>query len=120
MDEKRVYPRTKCKKLVYIKFVDSEGQIDRQVLGHILNISKGGVRILSPLPVETKYIMMSALDSSNKSFGIRGEIVHSAKNQSGGYLLGVKFMAPDASCIKFIKAVIRAYFFEKHQEIINV
>ena len=116
--ENRIHPRTKCKKLVYIKFVDSEGQITRQVLGHILNISRGGVKIITPLPIETRRIMLTTLDSENKTLGIRGEIVHSANFESGGYVLGAKFVAPENSCLKFIKAVIRSYYIEAHAKVL--
>ena len=115
--ENRVHPRTKCNKLVYLKFINPEGQIVRQALGHILDISQGGVKILTPIVIDTKRIMITTLDLENKSIGVRGEVVNSSKNEAGGYLSGVKFNAPHSSCVKFIKAVITTYFsMESHQQ----
>ena len=108
--ENRIHPRTKCSKLVYIKFINSEGQIARQSLGNILDISQGGVKLLSPIAIDTKHIMITTLDTENKSIGVRGEVVHLSKNEVGGYLAGVKFSAPHSSCLKFIKAVIKSFY----------
>ena len=107
--EKRVHSRIKCNNLVQIKSIDSEGQISSQVLGQILDISKGGVKIKSPLPIDTELIIISTLDMESKSFGIRGKITYSAKEDSGGYTSGIKFEAPEKSCMKFIKAVITTH-----------
>ena len=74
--EKRIHPRINCNNLVEIKCIDSEGQISSQVLGQILDISKGGVKIKSPLPVDTELILISTLDTEKKPFGIRAKIAN--------------------------------------------
>ena len=107
-DEKRIAPRIDCTKLVHIKCIDQEGTITRDVLGHILNISQSGLRVESPLPMETEHIMVSTLDPDDRSIGVRSKIVYSKKKEAGGYILGIKFDAPKNSCIKFIKAVVMA------------
>lgn len=107
--EKRIHTRIDCNNLVEIKCIDSDGQISSQVLGQILDISKGGVKIKSPLPVDTELILISTLDTEKKSFGIRGKIAYSAREESGGYSLGIKFEAPEKSCMKFIKAVMTSH-----------
>jgi len=112
--DKRIHSRIKCNNLVQIKCIDSEGQISSQFLGQILNISKGGIKIKSPLPIDTELILISTLDKENKSFGIKGKIVFSARKESGGHLLGIKFEAPEDSCIKFIRAVIKTHFSQTH------
>ena len=118
--EKRAHPRRRCDKLVHIKFIDTDGLISSQVMGHVQNISKGGAKILSPLQARSgRIIMMSTLDADNRSFGIRGEIVYCSKSESGGYLLGVRFAAPESSRIKFIRAVVQTYFFQRHQAVAN-
>ena len=106
--EKRLAARIECTKLVHIKFIDADGNVVRDVLGHIQNISKSGIRIESPLPVDTKLIMVTTLDSKGKSIGIRSVVVYCSKNESSSYILGIKFDAPEASCTKFIKAVAKA------------
>ena len=108
--DKRIATRIDCDKLVYIKGIDSKGQIVTGVMGRILNISKSGLRIEAPMPINTELILVSTLDQKDKSFGIRSEIVYTEKIPAGGYQLGIKFQAPDESCIKFIKAVVRAYY----------
>lgn len=106
--EKRIATRIDCTKLVYIKCIDGDGTVARDVLGHILNISKTGIRVETPLPIDTTQIMISTLDQNDRSVGVRSQIVYSDKKESGGYILGIKFDAPDKSIIKFIKAVVKA------------
>lgn len=114
--EKRIYPRINCFKPVKIKCIDSDGQIAKVLTAVILDISKGGVNIESPVEVENKFIIISTVDMNHKTYGIRGKIVWSDKNDSDGFLLGIKFDAPESSCIKFIGAVIRTHFIELHQK----
>jgi hypothetical protein len=106
--DKRIATRIDCTKLVYIKCIDGDGKVARDVLGHIKNISKTGLRVESPLPIDTELVLISTLDEEDKSIGIRSRIVYSDKKETGGYILGIKFDAPETSCIKFIKAVVKA------------
>lgn len=115
--KKRKNPRIECTKQISIKVIDSNGQIANKISGNILDISKGGVKIESPILINTGYIIISTPNLENKFFGIRGKVVYSAKNKTGGYLLGIKFEAPESSCIKFIRAVIRTQFFQINSNI---
>ena len=111
--EKRIDPRINFIKPVNIKCIDSEGQITNLLTGVILDISKGGVKIESPITIESGFIIISTVDMKNKTYGIRGKIVYSVKKDSGGYLLGIKFEAPESSCTKFIKAAVIGSHFSK-------
>jgi hypothetical protein len=118
--DKRIATRIDCNKLVYVKGINSEGQIATGVMGRILNISKSGLRIEAPMPFNTELILVSTLDHKDKAFGIRSKIVYTEKNPAGGYLLGNKFQAPEESCVKFIKAVVRAYYAGDRHDCVDI
>ena len=117
--EKRIAKRIDCNKLVHLKGVDAEGRIATGAMGRILNISKSGLKIEVSLPLDTELVFVSTLDQEDKSFGIRSTIVHTNKSPTGGYILGIKFEAPEESCIKFVKAVIRAYYSDDQSQCID-
>ena len=119
-EEKRRDPRIKCIKPIDIKCIGSDGKIRDNVAAILLDISKGGIKIASPIAFETNLIMISTLDMNNKTCGVRGEIVHSEKQDSGEYLMGIKFKAPESSCLKFIRAVVRTHFFDIHSNSNNL
>lgn len=106
--EKRLANRVDCSKLVYIRCIDCEGQVEQEILGHILNISKNGLRVESPLPIDTELVLVSTLDAEEKSVGIRSRIVYTQKKESSGFIIGIKFDAPQNSCTNFIRAVAKA------------
>ena len=106
--EKRIAARVDCTKLVHIKCIAGEGKAVRDVLGHVLNISKTGMRVASPLPMDSTAVHVSTLDEDEKSVGIRSRIVYSEPHESGGYIVGIRFDAPEIRRMKFIKAVAKA------------
>ena len=106
--EKRLANRVDCSKLVYIRCIDCDGQVSQEILGHILNISKNGLRVESPLPIDTEQILISTLDPEDRSVGVRSQIIYSQKKKSSGFIIGIKFAAPADSCTNFIRAVAKA------------
>ena len=71
MADRRKLPRTKTRNLIALVSVDQNGKKISQGLGKALDISKGGMLLETPHPIEAGLISLMAVDKDNILFEIK-------------------------------------------------
>jgi hypothetical protein len=80
-----------------------------QGLGKALDISKGGMLIESPYPIEAGLLSLMAVDKDNILFEIKAELVYSNKSAPGLYQSGIKFCGTEEQLLNFVTRLIKEY-----------
>lgn len=84
-----------------------------QGLGKALDISKGGMLLETPFPVENGLLSLMAVDKDNRLFEMEAELVYCKKSPSGMYHSGVKFIGTDSQVTSSITKLIKEYHHRK-------
>ena len=108
-DNRRKHPRIKTRNLISHLTFDENGKPISQGLSKAVDISKGGILLETPHPIESGLISLMAVGLDNKFIEIKGELVYSKKTASGMYHSGIKFIGPDDQVKKFVVGLIKEY-----------
>lgn len=112
--DRRQFPRTKTRNLIAYVSVDQNGKMISQGLGKTLDISKGGMLLETPYPIETGLISLLAVDKENTLFEIKAELVYCKKTVTGMYQAGFKFIGTELEVLNFVKRLVKEYNFRKN------
>jgi hypothetical protein len=82
-------------------------------MGVVLNISQSGILIETADSVFSKYISLTTFDLNGSVIEIKGKIAYCKKNKSTEYRVGISFEGTHAQNIRFIKGLIRSYYYKK-------
>ena len=80
-----------------------------QGLGKALDISKGGMLLETPYPVEPGILSLMAADKDNILFEIEAELVYCKKTAPGLYQSGIKFNGTELDVLDFVTRLIKEY-----------
>ena len=89
------------------------GRLISQGLSKVLNISRGGMLLESPEPIESGLVSLMATDAKNNLIEIDGNLVYCKKSSTGRYHSGVSFIGTEKEIIIFIIELIKEYNFRK-------
>jgi len=106
---RRKYPRIKTRNLISHLTFDQNGKPISQGLSKAVDISKGGILLETPHPIESGLISLMAVGLDNNFIEIKGELVYRKKADSGMYHSGIKFVGPDDQVKKFVVGLIKEY-----------
>lgn len=112
--EQRQHQRVKIQNLISHFSYDETGKLVSQGLGKALGISKRGMLLETPNPIESDLISLMAVDLEDKLFEINGELIYSKKLSTGMYLCGIAFIGSDAQVAKFIVKLVKGYNYRKN------
>ena len=91
-----------------------------QGLSKALDISRGGILLETPDPIESGTISLLAVDLDNKFIEIKGELVYCKKTDSGMYHSGIKFVGTEEQVKDFIVGLIKEYNYRRNNLIISL
>jgi hypothetical protein len=111
--EKRKHARISSLNLSYV-CLDENEQIVKQGMGRTLNVSESGILLETHFPVDTEHIVMLTIGLEEEIIELRGDPVHSKKNDRNRYEVGIEFQESDPAVQKTLKKFIQA--FEGKQE----
>mgnify|MGYP002392163243 CR=1 FL=1 len=111
--DNRKYPRVKIDIPVSCVSVDYESNPIDQNMGHIRNVSQGGVLVEANFENKSDLIVITFIDVDNEVIGILGKVVHSKRNQKGTFNLGVELQGKVEENIIYVKKLIRSYHYTK-------
>jgi hypothetical protein len=114
MTERRKFPRTKTRNLIAHVSVDHNGKMISQGLGKAIDISKGGMLLETPYPIEAGLLSLMAVDKDNSLFEIKADLVYCKKVAPGMFQAGIKFIGTELQALNFIKRVIQEYNHRKN------
>ena len=110
----RKHPRVKTSNLIAHLTFNEHGKMISQGLSKALDISRGGILLETPDPIESGTISLLAVDLDNKFIEIKGELVYCKKTDSGMYHSGIKFVGTDGQVRNFIAGLIREYNYRRN------
>ena len=113
--ERRKHPRIKVYYPTSYVCTDKKGNIVQQNMGVVLNISQSGILIETADSVFSKYILLTSIDLNGNVIEIKGKIAYFKKNESTKYRVGISFEGTHAQNIRFIKGLIRSYYYKKDE-----
>jgi len=113
--ERRKYPRVKIYYPISYVFTNEKGSIVQQNMGVVLNISQSGILIETADSVFSKYILLTSVDLNGNVIEIKGKIAYCKKNKSTKYRVGISFEGTHAQNIRFVKTLIRSYYYNKDE-----
>jgi predicted Zn finger-like uncharacterized protein len=111
---RRKHPRIKTRNLISHFSFDDHGKLISQGLSKAIDISKGGILLETPHPIESGLISLMAVDLDNKFIEIKGELVYCKKTATGMYHSGVKFVDTDKQVNNFVVGLIKEYNHRKN------
>jgi len=83
-------------------------------LGKTLDISKGGMLLETPYPIEAGLISLMAVDKENTLFEIKADLVYCKKTDTGMYQAGFKFIGTELEVLNFVKRLVKEYNFRRN------
>jgi predicted Zn finger-like uncharacterized protein len=114
MVDRRKFPRTKTRNLIAHVSVDQNEKKISQGLGNALDISKGGMLLETPYPIEAGLISLMAVDKENTLFEIKANLVYCKKTVTGMYQAGIKFIGKESEVLNFVKRLVKEYNYRKN------
>jgi hypothetical protein len=101
---------------------DKTGKLISNGLGIALDVSRGGILLETPYPIETEtgLIVLAATDWGNHLYEVRGKLRHSKKISTGTYISGIEFIGIDARVTKFVTELIKEYKYRGYDLFIAV
>ena len=114
MADRRKFPRTKTRNLIAHVSIDQNEKKISQGLGKALDISKGGMLLETPYPIEAGLISLMAVDKENTLFEIKANLVYCKKTVTGMYQAGIKFIGTELEVLNFVKRLVKEYNFRKN------
>ncbi len=112
--DRRVHPRTKTRNLISHISIDQRGRLLSRGLSKTLDISRGGMLLETPHPVEPGRLSLMAVDSANNLIEIKGELVYCKRSAAGMYHSGVKFIGSEMEVANFVIRLIKEYNHRKN------
>jgi hypothetical protein len=106
--ERRKHSRVKINYPISYGCTDKKGCIVQQNMGVALNISQSGILI------ETADSVFS-VDLNKDIIEIKGKVAYCKKNKSKKYRVGISFEGTHAQNIRFVKGLIRSYYYNKDE-----
>ena len=114
MINQRKYPRIQTRNLISHVTIDEAGKWICQGLSKAVDISKGGILLETPHPIESGLISLVAVDLDNKFIEIKGELVYCKKTAAGIYHSGIKFVGTKEQVVNFAVRLIKEYNHRKN------
>ena len=112
--DRRVYPRTRTRNLIAHISIDQNGRLVSRGLSKTLDISRGGMLLETPHPVEPGRLSLMAVDAENNLIEIKGELVYCKRSATGMYHSGVKFIGSEMEVENFVIRLIKEYNHRKN------
>jgi hypothetical protein len=94
--------------------IDETGKLLSQGIGKALDISKGGMLLETPYPIESKLLSLMAVDHEGNLFEISGRLMYSRKSSTGMYLSGIAFVSNGEQVAKFVIKLVKEYNYRKN------
>jgi hypothetical protein len=74
-----------------------------------LDISKSGILLETPYAIESRLIVLAALDWENNLVEVKGKLIYSVKESTEMYRSGIEFVGIDERVAEFIMILIKDY-----------
>jgi predicted Zn finger-like uncharacterized protein len=111
--DRRKHRRIKTQNLISHFSFDETGKQESQGIGKALDISRGGILIETPYPIESDSLSLMAVDLKDNLLEIKGKLIYSKRSSAGTYLSGIAFVGNDAQMVNFVIKLVKEYNYRK-------
>jgi hypothetical protein len=109
IQDRRKYNRYSSLNLLFYTCLNEKGVRVDQGMGRTLNVSKAGLLLETYYPIDSNFILIMDLGLKDETVDIKGEVVHSGKNDAGRYESGVEFVGMDDRAKSILYKYIEAF-----------
>ena len=109
MIDRRSHQRIKTENPLSYVSLDGDGIPVNQGMGRALNLSKGGLRIETKVPVEDYYIKLTSIGMKNELINIKVKIVYCNEEEPKNFRIGVSFIDANERIQKIISGMVKVY-----------
>ena len=118
--ERRKYSRVQIFDPISYLSKNSEGKVIGYNVAVVRNVSQTGIQIETFQPISSKYICLMFFDLADHEIEVKGEVRYCAKNDSGQYNIGIHLVGTAAKNLKFVKALVKSYHYQKEKSKLSV
>jgi hypothetical protein len=119
-EDRRKHQRVQTRNLISHLTFDKTGKLVSRGLSKALDISKGGILLETPYPIESGVLSLMAADVDSNLVEIGGKLIYCFKTSNGMYLSGIAFVGTEPQMAKFVAKVIKEYNFRRNNLMIAV
>ena len=116
----RKHARIKTQNLISYFAFNKHHKLSSHGMGIALDISKGGILLETPYPIESNYLVLTAIDKLKNIIEVQGRLIYSKKASRGTYLCGIEFVGNDERVKEFITRVVLEYNVQKNNLFITL
>ncbi|UCG05885.1 MAG: PilZ domain-containing protein [Desulfobacterales bacterium] len=118
--EKRKHARVETSNHILYESMDNEGQIVSRSMGKAINISRSGIMLETPYPIEANNVTLVTVDIENDLIEMTCRLIYCRETDSGVYQAGFSFIGSDEDTAKFAVKLIKLYHHRKHNLIMQI
>lgn len=105
-DEKRKNARIGSHNLLHYTCLDEDNVEVQQGMGRTLDISEGGIRMETHVPVDPAHMVSFTMAMEDDMMEIRGKVTHSEEREDGKFETGIRFTDLVGTELQFLKQFI--------------
>jgi hypothetical protein len=113
--ERRKYSRVQIFDPISYLSEDSNGRILGQNVAVVRNVSQTGIQIEAFQAIGSDHISLMFFDLADHQIKVKGEVIYCTRNDSGQYNIGINFAGTTAENLRFVKALVKSYHYQKEK-----
>jgi len=114
-EERRKYPRVQIFDPISYLSLDSDDKTIHQNVAVVRDVSQTGIQMEAFVEVKSKKLSLMFFDMHKNQIEVRGKVVYCRKNESGQFSIGINLIGNEAENIRFVKALVRSYHYQKEK-----
>ena len=113
--ERRKYPRVQIFDPISYLSLDSDSETIHQNVAVVRDVSQTGIQMEAFLEVKSKKLSLMFFDMHKNQIEVKGKVVYCRRNKSGQFSIGIQFLGNEAENLRFVKALVRSYHYQKEK-----
>ncbi len=113
--EKRKNARVRTVNLLSYDSVDDESGFVEKGMGKALDIGQGGILMETQVSINSRYILLTAIDNKKELIKIKGEVAYCRKISPDLFHSGVRFIETDKKIREAVAGMIKAFLETKKE-----
>lgn len=113
--ENRRNPRIKTANLVNYELLDQDNRPIGKGRGKAINLSVSGLLLKTDTPLQGVFVVLMTIDLEGNEVKVRGRLIHSTPDESGGFFSGIEFKGPKDKQIDVIVSFVKTYQQMRHR-----
>ena len=113
-EERRKHPRVQIFDPISYLSLDS-GSDKLQNVAVVRDVSQTGIQIEAFVEIKSKKLSLMFFDMNRNQIEVKGKVVYCRKNESGQFSVGINLIGNEAENIRFVKALVRSYHYQKEK-----